>query len=73
MELHYQFEVKSDLSFYRTFFRKKLADIKWISGQKAGKIQREEIVNDLQVQKVKNEFKWNLVINVGVAALLLNT
>ena len=32
---------------------------------------REEIVNDLQVEKVKNEFKWNLVINVGVAALLL--
>ena len=72
MELHYQFEVKSGLSFYRTFFRKKLTDIKGISDQKADKIQSEEIVNDLQVQKVKNEFKWNLVIKFGVAALLLN-
>ena len=71
MELHYQFEVKFDLSFYQTFFRKKLTDIKGISDQKADKIQSEEIVNDLQVQKVKNEFEWNLVINVGVAALLL--
>ena len=67
MELHYQFEVKSGLSFYRTFFRKKLTDIKGISDQKADKIQSEEIVNE-----VKNEFKWNLVINFGVAALLPN-
>ena len=60
MELHYQ-----------TFFRKKLTDIKGISDQKADKIQSEEGRNWEWVQKVKNEFEWNLVINVGVVALLL--
>ena len=54
MELHYQFEVKSGLSFYWTFFRKKLTDIKGISDQKADKIQSEEIVNDL---------KWRMSLN----------
>ena len=52
MELHYQFEVKSDLSFYKKNFRKKLTDIKGISDQKADKIQSEEIVK-------WSEMKWN--------------